>query len=509
VIKGRVASPGLVQRVTGGGHGAWLPLVLTAIVVGVAAFAALLAPGALRGPAVVVTAALVVVLAYVVWPKPAMLVFALVVLFYHTLGRWLTPDLRHLDEIVVPAMFAVAIVRTRPWQRGLIEPRREGTLLVMFGFGVVSSVVNGVPFAVWSLGFLLVAKVFAFLYVVVWHDFEPRDIRQLYPLVLAVGVVVLALVPIEAIDPEWFRQVLNLSVISTPREGLPSVKSVFYHPVLFAWFSAFVGLYLAAGYVVLRRWWLALGAALFGVATILAGRRRAISSVAVALVGGIVAHFARVRSWRATARAWWPAAVAALVLALAFLPSLIGLADLTLTPGASDADVRGELYTTSVLIARDSFPFGVGFGRYGSGVSRAPYSPVYAQYGLDRIDGLSPAHSSFVSDTFWPRVLGETGALGLIALVLFTLILTRQVWRAAQLLTSDRLTQAFVLGTWMVFVQALVETLASSLFDSPPRIYLLFGAVGVTLSLARNHAAREERENPSGVASMPSLSAAK
>jgi hypothetical protein len=37
----------------------------------------------------------------------------------------------------------------------------------------------------------------------------------------------------------------------------------------------------------------------------------------------------------------------------------------------------------------------------------------------------------------------------------------------------------------MVFVAGLVETLASSMFDSPPRIYLLFGAVGVALSVAR------------------------
>jgi hypothetical protein len=37
----------------------------------------------------------------------------------------------------------------------------------------------------------------------------------------------------------------------------------------------------------------------------------------------------------------------------------------------------------------------------------------------------------------------------------------------------------------MVFVQAMVDTLASSLFESPPRVYLLFGVVGIALSLAR------------------------
>ena len=94
-------------------------------------------------------------------------------------------------------------------------------------------------------------------------------------------------------------------------------------------------------------------------------------------------------------------------------------------------DARIALYNTSVLIARDRFPFGVGLGRYGSGTSRDPYSPVYHEYGLDKIDGLSPQHSAFISDTFWPRILGETGVIGLAALLVFTVVLTIQVWRAA------------------------------------------------------------------------------
>jgi len=66
---------------------------------------------------------------------------------------------------------------------------------------------------------------------------------------------------------------------------------------------------------------------------------------------------------------------------------------------------------------------------------------------------------------------------------------------------NDPLVQAFLLGTWMVFTQALVETMASSLFDSPPRIYLLFGVVGVALALARNQR-DDDLRRPSGVGSI-------
>src|SRR4051794_14672796 len=477
----------------------WVPVVLGAAILAVVFAAAIAAPAPVRGPAVLGTAAAAFLLAYVPWPKPTLLLFALFVLFYHTLARWLTPELRHIDEIVVPLLFVAALIRTRPWRRSLIDPLREGALLVMFVAAVGSSLINVDPANVWPLGLLLLGKMFAFLYVALWHDFGPRDVRQLYPLVLAIGIVVLALVPIEALDPDRFHQVLNLTTTSQPREGLPSVKSLFHHPVLFAWFTAFVGLYLVAGYVVLRRRWLLVGAALFGIGTILAGRRRAIGAVGVALLAGIAAHPFGRRSWRASARAWAPVMGGALVVGIVFAPSLLGLVNLTVDSDNGSAEARTALYQTSVLIARDEFPLGVGLGRYGSGLSRNPYSPVYARYGLDKIDGLSPAHSSFASDTFWPRILGESGAIGLIALLVFCAVLTLQVWRATGVAILGGVTRAFLLGTWIVFVAALVETLASSMFDSPPRIYLLFGAVGVALSLARLTTAETRDPERSGV----------
>ena len=498
MIQGSSAAARLGRVLRVNSTSAWLPVVLGAAILAAVCAVASVAPASLRGPAVLGTAAAAFLLAYIPWPKPALLVFALFVLFYHTVARWLTPELRHVDEIVVPLLFIAALVRTRPWRHNTIDPLREGALLVMFVAAIGSSVINAAPANVWPLGLLLLAKGFAFLYVCLWHDFHPRDLRQLYPLVLGIGIVVLALVPIEVLAPERFQQVLNLSTFGVPREGLPSIKSVFYRPVLFAWFSAFVGLYLVAGYVVLRRPLLLLGAALFGIGTILAGRRRAIAAVGAALVGGIAADLIGHR-WRTTARGWGPVVAGALLVSLVFSPSLLGLVAMTVDPGNSADQARTALYQTSVVIARDEFPLGVGLGRYGSALSRDPYSPVYAQYGLDKIDGLSPKHSSFVGDTFWPRILGETGVIGLIALLVFTAVLGVQIWRATRGPTLDGVTRAFLLGTWMVFVAALVETLASSMFDSPPRIYLLFGAVGVALSLVRSAAAETSDSERSSV----------
>jgi ABC-type Mn2+/Zn2+ transport system permease subunit len=71
------------------------------------------------------------------------------------------------------------------------------------------------------------------------------------------------------------------------------------------------------------------------------------------------------------------------------------------------------------------------------------------------------------------------------------------VWRATRTL-SDAFSHAFALGALMAFVHAAVEALASSMYESSPRIYLLFGAFAVALALAR--AARSEPVQPDRLA---------
>ena len=159
-------------------------------------------------------------------------------------------------------------------------------------------------------------------------------------------------------------------------------------------------------------------------------------------------------------------------------------------------DARLALYLTSIDVARDRFPLGAGLGRYGSPLSRSTYSPVYVEYGLNFVYGLGWEHTDYITDTFWPQILGEAGVFGLLAYGTFVAAIGLSLWRATRVKLSP-FVYAFVLATWMVFLQALVETLASSMFHSPPRIYLLFGCVGMTIALARAAVSREQAQPPS------------
>lgn len=80
----------------------------------------------------------------------------------------------------------------------------------------------------------------------------------------------------------------------------------------------------------------------------------------------------------------------------------------------NDGFARKELLNTSVIIAKDNFPIGTGFGTFGSYYSGENYSPVYYKYSLNKVYGLSPQYHYYISDSFYPMILGQFGFFGLI-----------------------------------------------------------------------------------------------
>ena len=76
-----------------------------------------------------------------------------------------------------------------------------------------------------------------------------------------------------------------------------------------------------------------------------------------------------------------------------------------------DTTIRGLLWIIpmSNFSVTDWFiGWGPGCGRY---VSTIFYSQLYYNYGLAELWGASPEHSTFISDGYWPHVLGEIGLL--------------------------------------------------------------------------------------------------
>lgn len=78
---------------------------------------------------------------------------------------------------------------------------------------------------------------------------------------------------------------------------------------------------------------------------------------------------------------------------------------------------RGAILNTSFQIAKDYFPFGTGFGSFGSYVSGSDYSPVYELYGIHQIYGMTKDRVDAISDNYWPMILGQAGIIGFLAML--------------------------------------------------------------------------------------------
>lgn len=92
-----------------------------------------------------------------------------------------------------------------------------------------------------------------------------------------------------------------------------------------------------------------------------------------------------------------------------------------------DGSARNQLTQKSLQIAKDYFPLGAGFGTYGSYMSGISYSPLYYIYKLNNIYGLQRENANFISDTFWPMIIGQFGILGLVIYSLILIILFKNI----------------------------------------------------------------------------------
>lgn len=67
---------------------------------------------------------------------------------------------------------------------------------------------------------------------------------------------------------------------------------------------------------------------------------------------------------------------------------------------------------TALKIAKDYFPIGTGFGTFGSTYAAKYYSPVYYLYGIADDPQMGEHARMYLTDVFWPILLGENGVLG-------------------------------------------------------------------------------------------------
>ncbi|WP_047689100.1 hypothetical protein [Kocuria sp. ZOR0020] len=354
--------------------------------------------------------------------------------------------------------------------------------------GSISSVVNTVPMGVMATGAFLFLKGPILGFAVAQLDWTKRDLPNVARFGACVVGFVLAITAINAVAPAAWNSVIGRVASVSERGGFSSLTGPFDHPVgLGTTMSmAFLAILLyrqlvAKGPVSLV---LLIGS---GLACIAAFRRKSIAA-------GIITALA-VRAVLPGPKAMYFAAVAillpvALVLGREPLTQVVtGTVDEYTANVAETARVLMTLEGLALALA--SFPLGVGFGRYASFTASENYSPLYEDRGYQWIYGMGRGDmGGFLSDTFWPAPLAETGILGGLCYAAALFLLVVPAWRMMRRAPERHVRWAgAVTLAWMLTLT--IESVVAPVFVSPPMFGLPFVAAGVCTSLTARESVME------------------
>ena len=135
----------------------------------------------------------------------------------------------------------------------------------------------------------------------------------------------------------------------------------------------------------------------------------------------------------------------------------------------SGHSARSVLLLTSLIIMRDYFPLGTGFGTFASHSAAINYSPVYIKYGFNSIWEVSSSNpNAFLDDTFWPIIFGQTGAIGTIAYVTVICFIAHKIQYINELDRRKYLAAVFAL------VYLMISSIAEPAFNNSVSVPLGF-----------------------------------
>jgi hypothetical protein len=344
--------------------------------------------------------------------------------------------------------------------------------------GLVSSFIAGASVLYSVEDAFLILKGLLFGFAVAQIDWKTADIKKAVTYATWVLIVMLATTVLNVLLPEPWTHEFALPGAVSVRFGFSSLIGPFVHPASLGHVMALAAIAIVAYRTTLGR---SSGSMVLLVASALASvlslRRKSFVGLLAGSIGARLSFLqGRVRT----------VIVLALVLPAAAFILWEGIETVytktyteyvnTSTPAARDI-----LYRDSVRLADAHFPFGVGLGRYGSDIAGVHYSPIYQQLGYGHVNGLQPG-GNFLTDTFWPAIIGEAGFLGLIA---FCGGLVSMFAFARRMGRSKDLTTAFLglVGVgWSI--EFAIESAASPVYTGPPSFPLLFSVVGVLASIA-------------------------
>jgi hypothetical protein len=329
-------------------------------------------------------------------------------------------SIRQGDEFLVLLFLVFTVLRTLGTTIRLPPARFVLPSVGIALFGILGAINHDVPLGTAALGLWLGLKLWIMIILTLLLPWEREDVARIFRVITVVGLLVAGLGFVDFVTHGALSRALHTANYNVREGGYRSeaVHSIFPTPGEYSLFmSLLFGLVIARFTSTWSRSDLIL-AILFAASVVLTLRLKGFLSLTT--VVAVVGLFQASKGGRRAATAL---AVGLLLLGIAYSVEGSVISKQLSTYTSSESTARSSLYSTGEQIARDNFPFGVGFGRFASYPSRLSYSPVYYQYKLNRVYGLSPTYPSFIDDTSWPSVIGETGYGGFACYVLALLFM--------------------------------------------------------------------------------------
>jgi hypothetical protein len=162
----------------------------------------------------------------------------------------------------------------------------------------------------------------------------------------------------------------------------------------------------------------------------------------------------------------------ALVLGVTIYISESQITDYLSAPPAVGNDygfaARATLYQTAGFILKDFFPLGSGFASFATHASKTYYSPIYSDYGLGSVNGLTPQEWFPVSDSYYPSL----AQFGIVGIALYLLFWAYIVWLAFSKLRKKGEIQPFV-AVLILISFAFIENIFDSFFTSNKGVFMM------------------------------------
>jgi hypothetical protein len=412
----------------------------------------------------------------------------LTIVFSVPLQAVLGPLGRNADELVIVLAFVAFCTRRLVTDRRLVFLPGSYWFLGFIVLGVLSGLRLHVPNSTVAQGLFLAAKGLIFAFALAQLEWTVKDVRLLVRagIVMIVFLVFTALGNLAAPVP-WAIAFTRRPPVDYVA-GIPSLSGPFQHPAAFGRLCAVLAIAVFAYRFAVRS---SIGNTILLVATtsmaLLTFRVKSLVGL-IGSLGLIAARFSR------------PIAIFLVLcfgpLVIAFIvPPLLIFVGSDIETYIISSSARSTLTSGSVDVAAGYFPFGAGFGRYGSFTASVNYSPEYISRGFDHIYGLGRGEDGpFLNDTQWPAIIGETGWIGTASFVGGIVCVFLSLFRSTSDNEEPLVRWLRICGVgWLVLI--LIESIAAPVLSSAPSYPFTFAAAGVIASI-RYRAAQARQPDP-------------